>query len=402
MESDRVEIFTASVLERAKEIGVDVDAQIRDLMHSHPFDVFRFPDGSLQLRSAAMVDSNERFRRPILDAETKELFGDWSDLKRVSSVRANQTLFGESGYVCLKEFSTELVYICYYGAWVARLDAHGFPIATAAVELSREECPLDNFDVRVGFQRTPSKRVGRRFAEHLANWLATVSQGGIGGEGPVRLISNEVEIVGVLARFSLDISHTGQNTVNWLIIGLAAFCEVSAIENVYFTTGPGSGVSFEEAYGLSKHKARRYPLGKATTSSDDTHQCGDAVEASKVKTTIRTGDATMNSELFPVRFSPADHSGAVVSVVVDRSRQPSDVENMRLNIESWRSVGECGGFGGNGFGRCTDIIFLPEEHSFRWYVDFGSADLEMAIRCLIWICESWSVTEVPVDEIRVE
>jgi hypothetical protein len=82
-----------------------------------------------------------------------------------------------------------------------------------------EEQHPGNLKVRVHFWRAPSKGALCRFQSDLETWSASVKTRGMFGDGPARLL-NAPEYSKKWFAFYVDLSQSGQHTVNWLTLTL--------------------------------------------------------------------------------------------------------------------------------------------------------------------------------------
>lgn len=77
---------------------------------------------------------------------------------------------------------------------------------------------LSNLLISIGFIKRPLDDVKNRFVASLKGWFQSVSVKGLFEEGPIKLVSSELEFRGRLVQFRIDASQSGQHTLNWLLI----------------------------------------------------------------------------------------------------------------------------------------------------------------------------------------
>lgn len=77
---------------------------------------------------------------------------------------------------------------------------------------------LHDLQISVGFKRKASSKTQRSFVQCLEKYFVSVSKAGVFDEGPLRLVSKEIEFRGHVAQFRVDASASGQDTLNWLLI----------------------------------------------------------------------------------------------------------------------------------------------------------------------------------------
>lgn len=98
-----------------------------------------------------------------------------------------------------------------------------------------KEYNLKDLQISIAFKKKVSLKTQRFFIECLEKCFASVSKEGMFNEGPLKLISNEVEFRGRLAQFRVNASSSGQDTLNWLLITALNFgYSTSAVANFVF------------------------------------------------------------------------------------------------------------------------------------------------------------------------
>jgi hypothetical protein len=143
-----------------------------------------------------------------------------------------------NGFVGLEKLQNESKYyaLFYTRDYDESLGELGFFIGFPEMwKNTTKDYDLKNLQISVVFKRKASLETRRRFMQCLANWYSLVSQKGIFGEGPIKLISREIEFRGRLAQFRIDVSTSGQDTLNWLLISVLNFgYEVSKVTDFIF------------------------------------------------------------------------------------------------------------------------------------------------------------------------
>ena len=94
---------------------------------------------------------------------------------------------------------------------------------------------LRDLAISVVFKRKCSEQVRQRFAQWIGEWEQQVVTKGISGEGPIRLASPGIGYQGRLAQLRVDVSQSGQATLNWLLLSVLDFgYSVSPVTNFVF------------------------------------------------------------------------------------------------------------------------------------------------------------------------
>jgi hypothetical protein len=377
-----IQIYSTSVLNFGRSLGVDVDGHIASCHASYPGLVLRYPDGSLQVRGQAAHHCKQYILHPTCEGELNRLFADPSDYSK-------KTIMGISLWNSLPCFGSELFQLHSYGEWIAVMEHEGVMVKVKGRGPDLSVASAGNLNIRIGFRRTPKKAAIEAFAAHVAWWADSVRERGIGDELSVSLISSAIEVAGRIAQFQLDASRSGQLTINWLIIALASFCETEQIELIDFTAAREQ---------LSSHastphaKLKRYELPSSEAIASET--VGESLDSDQV---------VLVPPYFRLHIDSAlDSSSAVINIALDEATNSNEIAIVQDTVEHWRQLGVYGGFGGRGFDDSSSIAYLDDESCLRLTVDFGVSDVDLAIKSLVWLCESWSTSGVVIDEVRIE
>jgi len=199
-----------------------------------------YPDGSLQFAGAGprlwsslqrIVD--DRPQRPLAPRAPNE---SWAEHTR----RFNEyiePLVSYNGYwrnlAPFPKRSYCMWYTREYEKRLGRGSSHVIPGGNNAE--SPGEYHLSDLLVTVPFRRKPGPAVRTQFAGFLSAWFASVAQRGVLGEGPVAPASSTVDYWSRVAQFSIDLSRSGQCSVNWLTLSLLRFGhDVATVAGVHY------------------------------------------------------------------------------------------------------------------------------------------------------------------------
>lgn len=109
---------------------------------------------------------------------------------------------------------------------------------------------LSNLGISVVFKCKASARTRHRFADSIAEWGAQVVRKGMFDEGPIQLVSPRIDFRGRLAQFRIDVSQTGQHTLNWLVLSILNFAYVvTPVTHVIFDHDENIGLLVEGLHG---------------------------------------------------------------------------------------------------------------------------------------------------------
>jgi hypothetical protein len=94
---------------------------------------------------------------------------------------------------------------------------------------------VENLLISIGFKRTPTRQIRSRFVAAMEHWFRSVSQHGVFGEGPIKPVLAQLDFRGRLVQFRIDVTQSGQDTLNWLLLSALNFgYEVSAVSDFMF------------------------------------------------------------------------------------------------------------------------------------------------------------------------
>jgi hypothetical protein len=131
----------------------------------------------------------------------------------------------------------------------------------AGVAATASACPgeytLDRLLVTVASKGVLSKRNKEILTSVVFSWADSVSEVGVFSEGPARLVNSEARFQGRLCQFRVDMSRSGQRTLNWLTLCLLRFGH---------QIHPLTGVAFDESefidviFGTAKGQEYMLPI----------------------------------------------------------------------------------------------------------------------------------------------
>ena len=141
-----------------------------------------------------------------------------------------------NGYGSIDPFPNKAYRIYYTKDYSESLGDLVFVIAFPSMwKCETKDYRLENLMISVGFYKKPSDEAKSCFAACLSNWFQSVSEQGVFGEGPIKPVSTELEFRGRLAQFRIDVSRSGQDTLNWLLLTVLNFgYAVSAVTDFIF------------------------------------------------------------------------------------------------------------------------------------------------------------------------
>lgn len=259
----RAEIYTQPVLDAILELGYAPESLLATAAID-PRSIEVYPDGSVQVETT----NQEIEPTPIVKALADHELRVKGELRDPAAYLNWTSRLGGWTYSSLACFPEKLYSIYYYGDFVKKIPTGHIPIRTADTarrgnDAVFAEAPPDRLLVSIGFERCPAREKRDALVHAITSWYSSVKTRGVFNEGCVRLASRDIEFCDRLAHFRIDVTGTGQNTVNWLIISLLAFCPMQLIARVYFTThaaieGKTSRpLTFSEYYGLEGKRTSR-------------------------------------------------------------------------------------------------------------------------------------------------
>jgi hypothetical protein len=164
--------------------------------------VRRYPDGTICL------DTTKDF----LDAE--------NILRKLRE--SGFYIYQNTGFRSLKPFGDREYTLWTTGQYFERLGSEqGLIIAPVSATIEPGEKSIYRLNVQVKWwKRSPAENVRKRFSEALDNWADSISKQGIFGEGAAKLHAGSLSFKKSWASFFIDVSNSGQHTVNWLTLSI--------------------------------------------------------------------------------------------------------------------------------------------------------------------------------------
>ncbi len=261
---------------------------------------------------------------------------------------------------------------------------------------------LADLPVSVRFHTRITKQGASEFASVLTRWASAVSASGVFGEGPAFLGSSGVQLQGQRASFRIDVSRSGQNTVNWLTLLLLEFG---------FQHDPISVVRYDheddENYahmmGPLRGKQWTVPLtvSEETAADGAPEHAAEAAPASFVPSGAVTHPRYQSERFRVLQSSDCSWDDFVLTVYFMGESTTLQQEQFGKLLESWITIGRYGGLGGKGLTKlCGQARFDESTESARLAANLRGADEAVAVPLLIKILEGFSAT-VPIDAITI-
>jgi hypothetical protein len=167
------------------------------------------------------------------------------------------------GFGGLQEFGGRVCGLYYTQDYRESLGENDMQIRTpneAVLETKPAYC-LKDLGISVVFKRKPSQEIRQRFAQSICEWGKQIRDNGVCGEGPVKIISPSIEFRGRLAQFRIDVSRSGQHSLNWLLIWILNFgYSTSAVADMIIDHDDNLSFVFE-----GSHCSVESIFGKSTT-----------------------------------------------------------------------------------------------------------------------------------------
>ncbi len=264
------------------------------------------------------------------------------------------------------------------------------------------EFELDDLSVTVKFQSRPPLDGVSRFVEILRRWHSSVSEHGVFGEGPALVASRTVDFQGLHVRFRIDVSSSGQETVNWLTLLILSYgFDVHPVKAIRYDRETDPNI--EEILGKPRGKVNRIPLvGTAQDRSLDEGPLRVAIEGESHVPTHAAPHPRYESKRFRVlESSRCFWDDFVLTVYFGEWPRLSQQEEFRRLLESWFTIGQYGGLGGTTWGKLhSDVVFNDVLGSAKVSADLRGIDESVAIPLLIKVLEGFS-TEAPIEAITI-
>ena len=255
------------------------------------------------------------------------------------------------------------------------------------------EFNLKRLEVTVGFRARVGKAIRRLFVDTIFAWGGAAVERGAFEDGPVYLASPSVEFSGTRARFLIDASLSGQDTINWLSLAILDFGEdVHTVTGVYF----GSTAEFlDAALGPAQREwvLVEFPAGESATLIRP---------AMKARTSYVPPDAQpyqgFVSRRFPVLTLPVNEwDSFFATVYFGRPLLEEERRELARLIDAWFLIGAYGGFGGAGTHSADRVVFDDATDSVILRADMGDADPDIALPLLTRALEGFESSSATID-----
>jgi hypothetical protein len=349
---------------------------------------YEYPDGSVQLEGASVY------------SDLWDNLVPWDQLEEVNH---NQCFRG------LMPFGAKWYFLWYTADYRKKLGDRGFYIIPGPGPVWSDEVHLDELKVTVPFRRKLSKKAPGQFSGFLARWRDSVSERGMFGEGPVHLVSKELEIYSDrVARFTLDVQGSGQNTLNWLSLCLLDFgYSVCPISGVFYNGENSSdypGQNFVEAYGeLTLQNRFRVPIPAQAGSSVEPATDMKGEEERSMSRVLRNArqHPLVRSDAFRVLVTPKDQwEDLEVHVYFGTPVPPDGQALFQRVVNGWLDMGTFGGWGGKGIDYSRPAEFDKTGECAVFGADMGdSIEARTALAVLVRVLERFSSGLVPIDAV---
>ena len=247
----------------------------------------------------------------------------------------------------------------------------------------------DRLPVFCNFRRRVNRNAMISFAAAILRWAEMTGEFGIFGEGPARLAATEVLFEGSRAWFAVDVSRTGQATVNWLTLSLLEFGrDVIPITEITY------GGRTEDLTPMA-----RVPLPKARSDREELIPATDPGWTSSYSPTGTRPHESFRSSRFAILAIPTpDPDEVVMTIYFATTLSDYDRDAMARILDSWITLCQYGGFGQPGIAKGRFELDATTE-SARIFADFVGAELDRASAVLISALEGFSTGHAAIESI---
>jgi hypothetical protein len=272
-------------------------------------------------------------------------------------------------------------------------------VSTHLAHLSKGQ--LESLSVAVKFHSRVTRDVARAFVDMLCRWSSTVSRSGIFGEGSAFLRSGGATFQGLRVSFQIDVSRSGQNTINWLSLLILEFgLNRHPVTVVRYDCEDNE--SYEYLLGPLRGKVSVIPF--PTSGSSMTSELAIPMSESEAASFVPT-DAVPHPDYRSERFRVHESSfcswdDLVVTVYFAAWPTEEKREQFRQLLNSWLTIGFYGGLGGDRLRRHGEVWFNEKNESARMMANMTGTDEAVAIPLLIRILEGFSAV-VPIEAITI-
>jgi hypothetical protein len=348
-----------------------------------------FPDGSILVRAEL---ANGAQVKKLLD-----MIGEARAVRRHLS--RHTTVRDLAGFGPYRQYR-----LLYLATYEERLGGKGnfwvYPNFSADF-VSQGESQLENLLVTVRFYSRVTRDVMSKFADLVDLWSSSVSNYGMFGEGPVRVLSAEAEFRGLLATFRIDASRSGQNTLNWLTFLVLGFgIESHPVSAIRYDHEDDTNT--EPTFGAPRGKVRKVPFFTTTPvrSAGPAPMAPEAPPDSYVPEAAVAHPRYASKRFRVLESSRCFWDDFVLTVYFGAWPSSIQQEQFRQLLKSWLTIGEYGGLGGTRLRNYREVWLDEKTESARLCADLIGTEEEVAVPLLIKILEGFSAV-VPIQAITI-
>ncbi len=419
------DILTVPIQKVATLAGFDVEAALGTITRQPCSDIRRYPDGSLQIGTTWRI--LESFWKTgysdslceVLDLLPQDAFLSQGSPKQSCSI------------FTLPHFSpiSRFMVTCFARFVIDWPDGH-MSISTSYTHWrTREQRPLprtDSIPVTIVFRRRLTAKMRDQLVQLLARWAASVRRQGVFGDGPMLIPDNRVEWFDRRAQFTLDVSRSGQYTLNWLILCLVSYSYINVIFDISFLTRD----LVDEEYGPSRGKLSVAEIPELPDSDgsdcclwhlgdpefDELAQCWserhspatqvarEQKVASDIKELLTRGQAyrACLEDAYFEFIEDDDASFDCLEITIqleDDFRTDGQREYVMQSLHDWLQMGYNGGFG-DAFHYASSPLYDQEHSCLTMWCDMGTANVVGSARSLVIVLDSWRACRVIVRSVR--
>lgn len=318
---------------------------------------FAYPDGSLHYSAEGACDAM-RFDMVA-----------WGGEKYLHStnMRSRRTVPGDRFYS-----------IIYPAGYQKKLGDLPFGFSNTFAEPEFKEELQDPISVIVEFKRVPKTKDFERYMNYLRTWAKSVETQGIAGEGPARISSKDVGSSQRWAWFDVDMSKSGPNTMNWLVLVHLNFgIEVSPVTEVLFNISkdadPRDTRNLRESANYLPFWTSTVVSRSAVETISEDATPSESCDAEDYHWSLY-GLADMQTP-FPVEFDETSEWDSLEFTIQLVTNTTNDEREYLCDfLTSWLLLASRGAFGGRGTPCTEPPVFLNDGRTVRFRVDMG--DLE--------------------------
>ncbi|WP_165231860.1 hypothetical protein [Aquisphaera insulae] len=258
------------------------------------------------------------------------------------------------------------------------------------------EFELASLTILVVFRARLNGSIREAFLDAVKHWMSDASKRGAFEDGPVSLVTQGATFTRTIARFIIDASKSGQDTLNWLSLVLLDF-------------GEGVHVVTEITYGHTEDEIQEFfPNARGEQTflpfpEDAIDHAASNPEASRESFVPSDGivDSSFPSVRFRVLCLPDDEWDSFRGTVYfERTPTPEERDLLRDLMDSWGRLCSYGGFGGIGSHSKPRLSFDVSTDSVLVECDMGDVDPELALPAFIRMLEGLTrSTGAPIEAV---